>query len=107
MLLSGSTYRAFLSHNWGTDHQGRNNYQRVSRLNSDLQRVVLVTWCDEERMEGYTIDQMARGIHESACVICVCITRKYSMVGIEKVKKSALDKTKGFSYRPIVIYTML
>ncbi len=66
----------FLSHNWGTDREGRNNHQRVSRLNADLQRAGLVTWFDEERLQGNIIDQIADGIDESACVV-VCITRNY------------------------------
>jgi hypothetical protein len=79
-LPAGCRYHVFLSHDWGTDRLGRSNHQRVSRLNADLKRAGLVTWFDEERMEGNIIDQMTCGIDDSACVI-VCITRNY----IEKV----------------------
>ena len=53
---------AFLTHDWGTDREGRNNHTRVARVNAALQRAGLRTWFDEEKMRGDIHARMAEGI---------------------------------------------
>ena len=36
----------FLSHNWGLDELGRNNHERVSKLNTALKHCNILTWFD-------------------------------------------------------------
>ena len=42
----------FCTHDWGTDEKGRNNHERVKKLNSLLKNYGLTTWFDEEKMTG-------------------------------------------------------
>mmetsp|Transcript_7241 Transcript_7241/g.10229 ORF Transcript_7241/g.10229 Transcript_7241/m.10229 type:complete len:478 (+) Transcript_7241:96-1529(+) len=63
----------FLSHDWGVDHV---NHRRVAEINTALKARGLVTWFDEERMEGGVHDRMQEGIDNCKCVV-VFITRKY------------------------------
>lgn len=44
--LSGKTFKfdAFLTHDWGDDEFGRNNHERVAKVNSALQHHGIVTW---------------------------------------------------------------
>jgi len=63
----------FLSHDWGV---GGANHRRVAEINTALKARGLVTWFDEERMEGGVHDKMQEGIDNCKCVV-VFITRKY------------------------------
>ena len=74
--VQNSRYDCFLTHDWGTDELGRSNHDRVSQVNRLLQASGLVTWFDEERMEGNINQQMAHGIDGSKAVV-VFITRRY------------------------------
>jgi len=75
------TYMAFLTHNWGEDAHGRDNHERVVRIYECLRDRGIAAWLDEERMEGNILDQMCRGIDDSATVV-VFVTQKYmSKVG--------------------------
>lgn len=71
-----SKYDVFLTHDWGKDELGRNNHGRVSRLNTYLKDKGLVTWFDEDRMEGDIRFKMADGIENSKYVV-VCVTERY------------------------------
>jgi len=71
---------AFLTHDWGTDKRGRKNHDRVVRAFHGLIKRGILAWLDEERMEGNILDQMCRGIDDSATVVAF-ITTNY----IEKV----------------------
>lgn len=42
----------FLSHNWGEDIHGRDNHERVKKINKLLKDRGYKTWCDEEKMTG-------------------------------------------------------
>ena len=66
----------FLTHDWGTDEQGRNNHDRVAKVNAWLQKHGIVTWFDSERMRGNIVQQMFQGI-DNARVIVVFITKNY------------------------------
>ena len=55
-------YDCFLTHDWGTDEAGRDNHQRVSRINKALQQAGLTTWFDEERLVGDIVQQMCAGV---------------------------------------------
>ena len=68
--------QAFLSHNWGRDALGKDNHERVSRINAGLRERGISTWFDESEMEGHIGDQMANGI-EGAKVVVAFITRCY------------------------------
>ena len=83
LKIINSKFDVFLTHNWSNDDQGRNNHERVSRINAGLKERHLVTWFDEEKMIGRITDQMCGGIDESHAVV-VFITRAY----IEKVGSS-------------------
>jgi hypothetical protein len=71
-----AAYDVFLSHDWGTDVQGRNNHERVSKVNAALSAAGLVTWFDEERMRGDVVQQMTDGIDRSS-VVLVFVTSNY------------------------------
>jgi hypothetical protein len=73
-------YHAFLTHDWGQDGSGRPNHERVSRINAMLKQRGIVTWMDEERMEGNIVSQMCAGIDDSSTCV-VFITHNY----LEKV----------------------
>mmetsp|Transcript_25631 Transcript_25631/g.84380 ORF Transcript_25631/g.84380 Transcript_25631/m.84380 type:complete len:544 (-) Transcript_25631:102-1733(-) len=74
-------YHCFLTHDWGVDTVGRNNHDRVIRVNDGLKRRGLVTWVDEERMEGNIMDQMWRGIKASGTVVVFITSRYIDKVG--------------------------
>ena len=78
-LIPGSSedaFDVFLTHDWGTDVQGRNNHERVSKVNAALSAAGLVTWFDEERMRGDVVQQMTDGIDRSS-VVLVFVTSNY------------------------------
>ena len=75
--------RLFLSHAWANDTLGRDNHERVARLNDGLRARKLATWFDAQGdMAGNTLQAMTNGIDESS-VVAVFVTREY----IEKCKK--------------------
>lgn len=76
-------YHAFLTHNWG---YGDCNHKRVSVINHYLKNLGVVTWFDEDRMQGNIANQMSRGINNSLTVI-VFITEDY----ITKVAGEAVN----------------
>ena len=63
----------FLSHNWGDNNL---NHKKIATINSALQKRGLVTWFDENEMEGNIRFKMAEGIDNTKCVI-VFITDQY------------------------------
>jgi len=94
-------YDCFLTHDWGTDEAGRDNHQRVSRINKALQQAGLTTWFDEERLVGDIVQQMCDGIDQSTCVV-VFITTNYITKVAGKGPKGATDNCKrefGYSWR--------
>lgn len=63
---------AFLTHDWGTDGSGRDNHERVSKVNHLLKERGVVTWFDEEQMVGNVVEQMCAGIDDSiTCVVFI------------------------------------
>jgi hypothetical protein len=81
--IPGLKWHCFLAHCWGDDELGRDNHQRVKKVNQWLTGKGLRTWFDEEKMIGDITDQMVDGI-EHSCVVCVCITKRY----LEKVEST-------------------
>jgi hypothetical protein len=71
------------------DELGRNNHERVSRLNAALKKKDITTWFDEDKMEGFIQDKMTEGIDNTACIV-VFITQRY----IEKVGGRGENKQK-------------
>jgi GTPase SAR1 family protein len=63
----------FLSHDWGKDNI---NHEKVKIINQVLQKKGLITWFDEERIEGDIIDRMTEGIEKTKCVL-VFVTENY------------------------------
>jgi hypothetical protein len=63
----------FLSHNWG---ENKKNHYLVSKINSELIKRGLITWFDEEKIEGNIRHQMAEGIDNTKCIL-VFITKEY------------------------------
>lgn len=77
----------FLTHNWG-DHQ--DNHKQVAEVNRLLKQKGLITWFDDEKMEGNVKEKMVEGIDNASCVV-VFITQLY----IDKVGgKNAQDNCK-------------
>ena len=64
----------FLTHNWGL---GQSNHIRVRAINEFLKSRNILTWFDDEKMEGNIPDQMCRGIDNSRSV-AVFITHDYT-----------------------------
>ena len=85
----------FLSHDWGTDANGRNNHQRVAAVNELLKGHGLVTWFDAEQMEGDIVDRMCEGIDNTDCVV-VFVTANY--VGKVGGSNPADNCKREFSY---------
>lgn len=67
---------AFLAHDWGTDELGRNNHERVSKLNACMKALGMSTWFDEEQMRGDINQKMAEGI-DNTSVVVVFVTKRY------------------------------
>ena len=82
---TGLKYDCFLTHNWLEDELGRSNHDTVSKVNAALKGKGLNTWFDEERMEGFIKQQMARGIDQSHVVV-VFVTSTYM---------AKVDSTRG------------
>lgn len=70
----------FLTHDWGKE-LGMDNHARVAIINKGLKERGLVTWFDEEQMQGNIKKQMVSGIDNAQCVV-VFITKRY----VEKVQ---------------------
>ena len=93
------TRDVFLTHEWASQYEinGKmvGNHERVSKINKALQLKGLITWFDEEQMEGIIDDKMCEGIDESD-VFCVFVTARY----IEKVagKEQKDNCKKEFQY---------
>jgi hypothetical protein len=69
--------KVFLSHAWANDKLGRNNHDRVARINRGLQQRKIATWFDDQGdMKGNTLQAMTNGIDECSIVI-VFVTREY------------------------------
>jgi hypothetical protein len=65
-VLSGGANDVFLSHNWGTDSEGRDNHARARVLRNKLVSAGLRVWFDETSFEGKDINrEMAEGIEGS------------------------------------------
>lgn len=70
----------FLSYDWGTDEEGRDNHDRIARINDALQAAGLVTWFDKECVGG----DIVRNSIENASVIAVFLSKSY----IDKVENN-------------------
>jgi hypothetical protein len=71
---SGPT-QCFLTHNWGPQPEYF-NHKRVAAVNRLFKSWGLVTWFDDERMQGQLRKKMAEGIENTQCVV-VFITELY------------------------------
>jgi hypothetical protein len=83
----------FLAHTWTYDDDGRNNHERVSRINKSLQKRGFRTWFDEEQINDQIRQKMTEGVENSACFI-VCITRAYQ----EKVNSADMLDSCYFEF---------
>eukprot|EP00599_Poterioochromonas_sp_BG-1_P004892 CAMPEP_0173141388 /NCGR_PEP_ID=MMETSP1105-20130129/5467_1 /TAXON_ID=2985 /ORGANISM="Ochromonas sp., Strain BG-1" /LENGTH=1200 /DNA_ID=CAMNT_0014054587 /DNA_START=163 /DNA_END=3761 /DNA_ORIENTATION=+ len=70
----------FLTHDWGFDILGRNNHSRVAKINEALKARGILTWFDNDRMEGNIVQKMCDGIDKTSLAL-VFVTQRY----IEKV----------------------
>jgi hypothetical protein len=66
----------FLTHTWKKDGEGRDNHQRVQRVNDALKSRGLVTWFDSEQMTGQIRQTMTDALYSTCCLL-VFITREY------------------------------
>jgi len=69
-------FDVFLTHDWGTDSEGRRTHERVAQINKYLKSRGLSTCFDEDRMAGNVIDKMCAGIDDSD-LIAVFVTQNY------------------------------
>ena len=76
-LPDGTRCHIFLSHNWGSDQQGRDNHARVAALNAWLKARGIVTWFDAERMAGDVSSAMCKGI-DGSFLVMACVTKQYA-----------------------------
>jgi hypothetical protein len=67
---------AFLTHDWSEDELGRNNHDRVARVNKSLKERGINTWFDSDRMQGNIMAQMCAGIDNTHCLV-VFVTKRY------------------------------
>lgn len=66
----------FLTHDWGTDGEGRRTHERVAAVNRALKARGLRTHFDEDRLQGNVVDKMCAGIDDSD-VIVVFVSSNY------------------------------
>lgn len=66
----------FLTHTWKKDGEGRDNHQRVQKVNDALKTRGLVTWFDSEQMTGQIRQAMTDALYSTCCLL-VFITREY------------------------------
>jgi hypothetical protein len=69
-------FAAFVTHDWGTDEQGRDNHRRVVAVAHALTAQGLPVWIDEVEMKGDVVMQMCNGI-ENSDVALVFVTARY------------------------------
>jgi hypothetical protein len=69
---------AFLSHDWKEDEFGRNNHDRVAKVNILLKEHGITTWFDHDNLKtGHELrTEMARAI-DNTKVIIVFVTNRY------------------------------
>ncbi|KAL5246983.1 hypothetical protein ACHWQZ_G018999 [Mnemiopsis leidyi] len=84
----------FLSHDWGTDEQGRNNHERVSAVNDALKQLGYKTWFDSDRMTGDIVDTLCDGIDNTRLVL-VFVTQKYA----KEVQSGQDNDTKKLEFK--------
>ncbi len=64
------------THTWKEDEKGRNNHDRVRRVNQTLQERSLMTWFDSERMEDKIHETITKALYSTCCVL-IFVTREY------------------------------
>ena len=80
----------FLTHTWREDEKGRNNHDRVGRVNEALKKRGLVTWFDSEKLEDKIHETISKALYSTCCVL-IFVTREY-----EKKVNSADDSDYCF-----------
>eukprot|EP01035_Chromulina_nebulosa_P039238 gene39238-53044_t len=63
----------FLTHDWGTN---QSNHRRVAEVNAALAKKGIITWFDEEKMEGNVQEKMQEGINNCKCVVVFITERR-------------------------------
>jgi hypothetical protein len=80
LKLPEGKYHVFLTHDWG---EKSFNHRRVSKVNNILKnKYGLITWFDEDRMEGNIRNKMTEGIENSMTMV-IFITAKYQQKIVE------------------------
>ncbi len=69
-------YAAFLCHDRGKDSQGRDNHERVVRIQTSLLRRGVQAYIDDEEMKGDIDTSSCIGIDHSA-MVCLFITKGF------------------------------
>ena len=81
--------RLFLSHAWAKDKLGRDNHERVARLNDGLRARKVATWFDAQGdMAKNALPAMTDGIDNSSAV-AIFVTREYVEKAISTNKRIA------------------
>ena len=83
----------FLTHNWAKDELGRDNHERVAKVNELLTASGLRVWFDGEQMQGDVRKKMVEGVVNSKAVV-VFITDEYLLKASGLGKKGGNDNCK-------------
>ncbi len=75
-LPAGLKTHVFLAHTWMVDELGRNNHNRVSKINEELIQRGFITWFDATELSGDIRQKMADGLYNTCCVI-LFLTKGY------------------------------
>lgn len=86
-------FHAYLSYAKAPDELGRDNQDRVGRINDLLQSSGFHTCFDADQMDGDSPEEMCTHIEQSAAV-CVFITEAYLVNAAGKGDKGADDASK-------------
>ena len=94
LAQSDDSTDVFLSHDWETDEEGRNNHERVSVVNDALKQLGYKTWFDSDRMTGDVVDTLCDGIDKTRLVL-VFVTQQYA----KEVQSGQDNNTRKLEFR--------
>jgi hypothetical protein len=65
-----------LSHEFGPDVYGRDNHQRVMKINEALKAKGLITWMDDQKPQRDVVNHVTMAVNRSSALVCF-FTRNY------------------------------
>jgi alpha-tubulin suppressor-like RCC1 family protein len=82
----------FLTHEWGQDVEHK-NHKRVAIINSELKKLGVNTWFDQDKLSGDIVLQISAAI-EKTSIMVVCLTKRY----MDKVKQISSSTAGNIDY---------